>query len=78
MKHPWLLIVFYCIIHKASGDIAVRYEGMTQNDVTNSIQTAYNVPFTFVDAPTFAAFVAAHVPTALMQVSTPTQTSTQQ
>jgi len=62
MKRLWLLVMFYCIVHGASGDMAVTYEGMDQATVTKLVQQTYGVPFDFVNQAAYNAFVAAHPP----------------
>jgi len=62
MKRLWLLIVFYCIVHGASGDFAVSYDGMDQKTITQLIQQTFAAKFDFVDQAAYNAFVAAHRP----------------
>lgn len=62
MKRLWLLVVLYCIVHKASGDFAVTYEGMDKNTVKGLIKQTYKAKFDFVDKPTYDSFQSAHLP----------------
>ena len=77
MRRLWLLVVFYCIVHGASGDFAVSYDGLDQGTVTSSVQQTYGAPFDFVDKTTYDAFVAAHLPKRLQPAFAPVNTSQQ-
>lgn len=75
MKRLSFLVVFYCIIHGASGDFSARYEGMDQQTVAKMIQATYGAPFDFVNEAAFNTFTAAHQPKFHMQASTSSPTS---
>ncbi len=62
MKRVYFMIVFYCIVHGAAGDFAVKYEGMDRKTVTQLIKQTHNAPFNFVDQSTYKVFVAQRQP----------------
>ena len=62
MKRLWLLVVFYCIVHGASGDFALKYEGQDKKTITQLIHQTHQAKFDFVDQTTYAAFLAKHKP----------------
>lgn len=60
MKRVLMWLVFYCIVHAAGGDFAVKYEGMDKATVGKLIAQTYNAKFDFVNEAAYKAFVAKH------------------
>lgn len=57
-------MTLYALIHDTAGDRVASYGGMDQSTVTALI-TETGFTFDFIDAPTYAAFVLAHLPVPL-------------
>lgn len=63
MNHRFIsvLFTFFVLIHDLAGDRVSTYDGMTQETVSNLVRET-GFPFEFIDAPTYAAFIATHQP----------------